>query len=77
MEEKYWEQFLASGTVSDYLYYKGMEVCGRVMQKYSDGAELRQEMGQDSDKMRGTGDRSVESDNSYRAGAYSHAYWRV
>ena len=77
MEEKYWQQFMTSGTVSDYLYYKGMEVCGRVMQKYSDGSKVRQEMDQRSEKMQGTGDRSVESDNSNWAGAYGHAYWRV
>lgn len=77
MEERYWKQFMASGTVSDYLYYKGMEVCGRVMQKYSDGSAFMKETDQESDKMRKTGDRSVESDNSNRAGAYGHACWRV
>lgn len=34
MEEKYWQQFLATGKITDYLNYKGMEICRRVMDSY-------------------------------------------
>lgn len=34
MEQKYWEQFTHTGKVEDYLYYKGIETCRSVMDKY-------------------------------------------
>ncbi len=34
MEEKYWKQFMASGKVADYLYYRGFSVLSRVMERY-------------------------------------------
>ncbi len=36
MEEKYWQQFLETGRIHDYLTYKGMEICRRVMDSYED-----------------------------------------
>lgn len=36
MEEKYWQQFLETGKIHDYLMYKGMEICRRVMDSYED-----------------------------------------
>ncbi len=34
MEEKYWKQFLETGKITDYLYYKGMQIISRVMDSY-------------------------------------------
>ena len=34
MEEKYWQQFLETGKITDYLYYKGMQIISRVMDSY-------------------------------------------
>ena len=34
MEEKYWKQFLETGKITDYLYYKGMQIISRVMDGY-------------------------------------------
>lgn len=34
MEERYWKQFWETGKIMDYLYYKGMQVCSRVMGKH-------------------------------------------
>lgn len=38
MEQQYWERFLSSGKIEDYLEYKGMEICGSVIAKYESGA---------------------------------------
>lgn len=32
MEEKYWQQFCETGKITDYLYYRGMEMCRQVME---------------------------------------------
>ena len=34
MEEKYWDEFMKSGLVGDYLHYKGMQITDRVMDRY-------------------------------------------
>ena len=34
MEEKYWKQFTETGKITDYLYYKGMQICSRVIDSY-------------------------------------------
>lgn len=36
MKQKYWEQFARTGRVEDYLFYKGMEICQNIMEKYED-----------------------------------------
>ena len=36
MEEKYWNQFAASGRVEDYLWYKGIQTCQNIMERYED-----------------------------------------
>ena len=33
MEEKYWKQFMKKGRIVDYLYYRGMKICYRVMER--------------------------------------------
>ena len=33
MEEKYWKQFMKTGRIVDYLYYRGMKICYRVMER--------------------------------------------
>ena len=50
MEESYWNKFMASGTVEDYLTYKGMERCRQTINKYSR-------------ETAGMGHESVKSDN--------------
>lgn len=34
MEDEYWNRFLETGKVSDYLYYRGMALCAEVMERY-------------------------------------------
>lgn len=41
MEEKYWKQFLETGKVTDYLYYKGMQICARMIDS-CEGDEKRE-----------------------------------
>ena len=33
MEETYWNKFMASGKVDDYLEYKGIQICHSVMER--------------------------------------------
>ena len=33
MEEKYWKQFMKTGRIVDYLCYRGMQICYRVMER--------------------------------------------
>lgn len=47
MQEKYWERFIKSGRVEDYLIYKGMEICQNIMEKYE---EKKSEPGSNSDR---------------------------
>ncbi|MEZ3487469.1 MAG: hypothetical protein K1W22_13060 [Lachnospiraceae bacterium] len=35
MEEEYWRRFLKTGDIRDYLYYKGLAICRKVMDTYS------------------------------------------
>lgn len=30
-KEIYWNRFLETGKIEDYLYYKGMEICAEIM----------------------------------------------
>ncbi len=39
MEERYWNEFMESGKVTDYLYSKGLGICSRIMEKYTCEAE--------------------------------------
>lgn len=39
MEERYWNEFMESGKVKDYLYSKGLGICSRIMDKYTCEAE--------------------------------------
>ena len=57
MEETYWNKFMGSGKVDDYLEYKGIQICNSVMEHY----------GRSSDA--GTEVRRSESDNGYGNGA--------
>lgn len=38
MEEIYWNRFLETGKIDDYLYYKGMEICKNVIDSYESEA---------------------------------------
>ena len=62
MEESYWNKFMASGTVEDYLTYKGMEMCRQTINKYSREMAGMEHESVKSDKC--NGDDSVGS--SYR-----------
>ena len=62
MEESYWNKFMASGTVEDYLTYKVMEICRQTINKYS-----RETAGMENESVKSdnrNGDDSVGS--SYR-----------
>ena len=37
MEKEYWERFFKTGKITDYLSYKGMAICKRVMESYEGG----------------------------------------
>ena len=65
MEEKYWNQFMASGSVSDYLHYRGIAVCAEVMRRYEREAGA------------GTGEVLSEPDNSNGNGIISHPDRRI
>lgn len=34
MEEEYWDRFMETGKITDYLYYKGMAICKQVMDSH-------------------------------------------
>ena len=34
--EEYWDRFVASGKIEDYLYYKGMSICEETINKEGD-----------------------------------------
>lgn len=36
MEQQYWERFTQTGKVEDYLCYKGMEICQKILNRYGD-----------------------------------------
>lgn len=61
MEENYWNKFMASGTVEDYLTYKGMAMCERTMKKYSK-------------ETAGTKNEPVKSDNRNGDGPVGRSY---
>lgn len=65
MEETYWNKFMASGKVEDYLEYKGMERCRAVMDRYLQSADA------------GTGVRRSESGNGHGNGAVCSSDRRV
>ena len=37
MEEEYWERFLETGKVTDYLCYKGMQICKQIIKDHEGG----------------------------------------
>ena len=66
MEQQYWERFLSSGKVEDYLEYKGMAICERTISKYDGGAKSQsvQDVGRAcrSDEITGqVGEGGIES----------------
>ena len=36
MKQLYWEEFVKTGKVEDYLVYKGVETCQNIMEKYEE-----------------------------------------
>ena len=56
MEEMYWNKFMVSGKVDDYLEYKGIQICNSVMERYDRLPDA------------GTEVRRSESDNGYGNG---------
>ncbi|WP_122643440.1 hypothetical protein [Luxibacter massiliensis] len=61
MEQKYWEQFMVTGTIKDYLSYK--------MGKYGDG-EMHS-------KENDIGVGYCESDSDDRDGSVYNPYWGI
>ena len=35
--EEYWDRFVASGKIEDYLYYKGVSICEEKIKRYKAG----------------------------------------
>lgn len=35
--EEYWDRFVTTGKIEDYLYYKGMCICEQTMNRYHEG----------------------------------------
>ena len=35
--EEYWDRFVASGKIEDYLYYKGMSICEETINRNKEG----------------------------------------
>lgn len=66
MQNGYWEKFMLSGSVRDYLDYKSME-----------GTKAAEEQDACGTSGGRTGEGTGESDNSYRDGAVSGASWRI
>ena len=58
MEETYWNKFMASGKVGDYLEYKGIRICNSVIERYDRLPDA------------GTEVRRSESDNGYGNGTF-------
>lgn len=65
MEEKYWNKFMASGSVDDYLNYRGIAICSEVMKRYGQEPDAR------------TGEGLSEPDNGNGNGIISHSNWRI
>lgn len=61
MEEKYWNEFARTGKVTDYLSYRGMDICSQVIKRWDEKAEQ-------------TGGIKSESDYSDRYGASCITY---
>lgn len=59
MEQLYWEHFKSTGRVEDYLYYRGMKLCEKVMER-----NLR----------KAAGEKDLESDCSNRHGIVGDTY---
>ena len=59
--EEYWDRFMRSGAVRDYLEYKGIEMCMEIMQKYDDPAA-------------GMGEKKIGTDYVYGNGPFDHSY---
>jgi hypothetical protein len=62
MEEQYWNKFMASGSVQDYLNYRGIAICAKVMRKYGQGPAER------------TGEILSEPDNGNGYDSIRHAH---
>ncbi|BDF03651.1 hypothetical protein [[Clostridium] hylemonae] len=70
MEDRYWDKFTRTGMVTDYLYYKGMDICRHVMDRCeADTAPTDGTCG-----VRQTGGRISESDYGDRHGASRISY---
>lgn len=34
MEEQYWKRFYETGKIEDYLFYRGLTICGQIMKRH-------------------------------------------
>ena len=39
--EEYWDRFVTTGKIEDYLYYKGMRICEETMNRYKEADTTR------------------------------------
>lgn len=65
MEETYWNRFVETGSVEDYLTYRGMKICADVMGRY------------ERSEASGTGEMSIESNNCDGHGDLISTDWRI
>ena len=70
MEDRYWDRFIRTGAVTDYLYYKGMDICRQVMGR----CETDAASADGAHDVRQTGGRISESDYGDRNGASRISY---
>ena len=60
--EEHWDKFMHSGAISDYLEYKGIEMCMAIMRKYEEPGDGTGEEDSGADNVEGNG----PFDPSYR-----------
>ena len=66
MKRKYWERFMTTGKVDDYLSYKGFSKCVQDVEANKDSME--------SNSRKESKGQGSESDYSYRNGAILRSY---
>ncbi len=78
MDEEYWRRFLETGKIIDYLNYKGMAICKRVMDNYTLGASCKvgsDAKGGNPGPLKGERGECSESDYGDRYGACGDTCW--
>lgn len=45
MEEQYWKRFVRTGKIADYLFYRGICICGQIMKHYEGDESVESDYG--------------------------------